>query len=99
VQPLGLVLTVVVTTFYVMNDDSRNYGGYSNGLRWLMWLTPIWLTCLIPAADWLATRAWGRWLGGIFLLASVFSASYQLWSPWRQPWIFDLMIELGWPGY
>jgi hypothetical protein len=99
VQPVGLVLSVVVITFYVMNDDSRNYGGFTNGLRWLMWLTPIWLTCLIPAADWLASRCWGRWLGGIFLVASVFSASYQLWSPWRHPWIFDLMIELGWRGY
>jgi hypothetical protein len=98
VQPLGLALTVVVVGFYLL-VESRNYGGFSNGLRWLMWLTPIWLTCLIPAADWLATSRAGRWLGGILLAASVFSMSYQLWSPWRQPWMFDLMSELGWPGY
>ncbi len=97
VQPLGVALTVVVVAFYLYKSD--NYGGFTNGLRWLMWLTPIWLTCLVPVADYLATRCWGRWLGGIFLAVSVFSASYQLWSPWRQPWIFDLMIEMGWPGY
>ena len=97
VQPIGLALTVVVIGFYLVKSD--NYGGFTNGLRWLMWLTPIWLTCLLPMADWLATRCWVRWLGGILLAASIFSASYQLWSPWRHPWIFDLMIELGWKGY
>ena len=97
VQPLGLALTVVVVAFYLVKSD--NYGGFANGLRWLMWLTPIWLTCLIPAADWLATTRTGRWLSGLLLAVSVFSMSYQLWSPWRQPWIFDLMLELGWPGY
>ncbi|MBI3821812.1 MAG: hypothetical protein HY289_03925, partial [Planctomycetes bacterium] len=99
VQPLGLALTIVVTGFYIMNDDSRNYGGFTNGLRWLMWLTPIWLTCLIPLADRLAASKGSRWFGGVLLAISVFSASYQLWSPWRHPWIFDLMIELGWKGY
>ena len=97
IQPLGLALTVVVIGFYLVKSD--NYGGYSNGLRWLMWLTPIWLTCLLPMADRLAASKWGRRLGVIFLAISVFSVSYQLWNPWRQPWIFDLMIELGWPGY
>jgi hypothetical protein len=99
IQPLGLALTVVVTGFYVMGDESRNYGGFTNGLRWLMWLTPIWLMCLLPVADWLAKSRVGRWLGGVCLAVSIFSVSYQLWSPWRHPWIFDLMIELGWPGY
>jgi hypothetical protein len=99
VQPLGLALTATVMAFYITSDLNRNYGGFSNGLRWLMWLTPIWLTCLIEAADWLAAFAWGRWLAGLFLMASVFSVFYQVWSPWRQPWMFDLMIELGWKGY
>ena len=49
VQPLGLALTVVVVGFYLFKSD--NYGGFTNGLRWLMWLTPIWLTCLLPIAD------------------------------------------------
>lgn len=97
VQPLGLALLVVVVGFYLFK--SANYGGFTNGLRWLMWLTPIWLTCLMPSADRLAQSCWGRWLGGVLLAFSVFSVSYQLWNPWRHPWIFDLMIELGWKGY
>ena len=97
VQPLGLALTVVVLGFFIVKSD--NYGGFTNGLRWLMWLIPIWLTCLLPMADRLAGSKAGRWLGGVFLAISVFSVSYQLWSPWRHPWIFDLMIELGWKGY
>lgn len=97
VQPLGLALTVVVVGFYLYKTD--NYGGFTNGLRWLMWLTPIWLTCLMPAADWLAESRPRRWLGGLCLAVSIFSMSYQLWSPWRHPWIFDLMLEFGWPGY
>jgi hypothetical protein len=99
VQPLGLAVSIVVIAFYVLNDDSRNYGGFANGLRWLMWLTPIWLTCMMPAVDWLAARCWGRWLGGLCLVMSVFSMCYQLWNPWRQPWIYDLMIEMGCKGY
>jgi hypothetical protein len=97
VQPLGLALTVVVVGFYLVKSD--NYGGFTNGLRWLIWLTPIWLTCLLPMADRLATSKPGRWFAGILLAISIFSMSYQLWSPWRHPWIFDLMLELGWQGY
>jgi hypothetical protein len=97
VQPLGLALTTVVIAFYLVRSD--NYGGFTNGLRWLMWLTPIWLTCLLPVVDWLGNWRAGRWLAGLLLAISVFSMNYQLWSPWRHPWIFDLMIEMGWPGY
>jgi hypothetical protein len=97
VQPLGLALTVVVIGFYLVN--SNNYGGYTNGLRWLMWLTPIWLTCLLPMADCLAASKIGRCVGVVCLAISVFSVSYQLWSPWLHPWVFDLMLELGWKGY
>jgi hypothetical protein len=97
VQPLSLALTVVVVAFYLVKSD--NYGGFTNGLRWLMWLTPMWLTCLLPVVDWLGQWRVGRWFAGLLLAISVFSMSYQLWSPWRHPWIFDLMIEMGWPGY
>ncbi len=58
VQPLGLALSVVVIGFYLYSTD--NYGGWTNGLRWLMWLTPIWLTCMLPLADRLAEHRWGR---------------------------------------
>ena len=97
VQPLALALSVVVIGFYLYRSD--NYGGFTNGLRWLMWLTPLWLTCLLPLADRLAAHRWGRVLGYALLGVSVFSVSYEPWNPWRHPWIYDLLQEMGWEGY
>ncbi len=97
VPPLGLLLSVVVVGFYLYRSD--NYGGWTNGLRWLMWLTPVWLTCLLPAADRLAASRAGRVTAYLLLAVSVFSVSYQPWNPWRHPWVYDLMQEMGWPGY
>ena len=97
VQPLGLALTVVVLGFFL--TQTTNYGGWTNGLRWLMWLTPVWLTCLLPMADRLGRSATGRLVAYVCLAASVFSAHYWLWNPWRHPWIYDLMLACGWPGY
>jgi hypothetical protein len=98
VQPFGLALTIVVIAFYLATE-SRNYGGWTNGLRWLMWLAPIWLTCMIPVADRLATSKAGRWLCIILLAVSVFSVNFQAWVPWRHPWIYELMMQFGWKGY
>ena len=98
VAPLTLILTVAVVGFYIFKSD--NYGGFTNGLRWLMWLTPLWLLCLLPAADRLSTSRLGRGLGYIFLALSVLSANYSPWNPWRHPWLYDLSISLGWwDGY
>jgi hypothetical protein len=87
----------VVVGFYLVKSD--NYGGWTNGLRWLMWLSPLWLLTMVPVADWLAGRRWGRWLGYALLAVTVFSVSYRLWNPWRHPWLFDLMESEGWVAY
>ena len=50
-------------------------------------------------ADRLGQSRTGRWVAIVALAVSVFSVSYQLWNPWRHPWLFDLMLELGWSGY
>ncbi len=97
VQPLGLLLTAVVIGFYLFESD--NYGGWTNGPRWLMWLTPLWLTCLLPLADRLACCRPGRAIAYVLLAVSVFSVHYQLWNPWRHPWLYDFLMECGWPGY
>lgn len=98
---LALILTVVVVSFYIVGVDNRtrNYGGWTVGLRWLIWLTPLWLLTLLPTADWLAARRWGRAGGYVLLAVSVFSASHYLWNPWRQPWLYNLLESFGWPGY
>jgi hypothetical protein len=97
VQPLGLLLTVVVIGFYLVKSD--NYGGWTNGPRWLMWLTPIWLTCLLPMTDKMVCCARGRSVAYVLLAFSVFSAHYDLWNPWRHPWLYDFLMETGWQGY
>jgi hypothetical protein len=94
---LTLYLTVVVTGFYMVK--TTNYGGWSNGPRWLMWLTPFWLLTMVPVVDWLAGKRWGRALGLAFLAISVFSVSYRDWNPWRHPWIYQVFDAVGWIPY
>jgi hypothetical protein len=98
---MTLVVTIVVTGFYigVVNDRNRNYGGWANGPRWLMWLTPLLLLTMLPITDCLGRRRWGRGLGYLLLGFSVFSASYRDWTPWRHPWIYDFVESHGWINY
>jgi hypothetical protein len=95
--PLTAVLSVVVVGFYLIKSD--NYGGWTNGPRWLMWLTPLWLLTMLPAVDWLAQRRWGRALAGTLLVLSILSVSYMAWNPWRHPWIYTWMDSQGWIPY
>src|SRR5262249_44249203 len=82
---LTCLLAGVVVGFYV--SRSSNYGGWTNGPRWLMWLTPLWLLALVPVADRLAASRGGRAFALLLLALSVLSASYVGWNPWRHPWI------------
>ena len=96
-----LLLTIVVVGFYIggVNARNRNYGGWTSGLRWLIWLTPLWLVTMLPAADWLARRRWGRGVAYVLLAVSVFSVSYPGWNPWRHPWLYDVLQARGWINY
>ena len=45
-------LTFVCLAFYIARPMAdRNYGGMCSGFRWMFWFTPLWLLCLVPAAD------------------------------------------------
>jgi hypothetical protein len=90
-------ITVVVIGFWLYKSD--NYSGWSNGLRWLMWLSPLLLFTMIPIVDRLAESRRGRVFVCVLLAASIFAAHYSLWNPWRMPWIYDLMLACGWDGY
>jgi hypothetical protein len=94
---LTLLVSAVVIGFYLVKSD--NYGGFTLGLRWLMWLTPLWLLCVVPVADGLSRWPAGRLVVYLCLFISALSANYNPWNPWRHPWLYDLMIALGWPGY
>src|SRR5262249_5804446 len=66
---LCLLVSAAVLGFYLFKSD--NYGGWTNGPRWLMWLAPLWLVTMFPVLDWLGRSR----LGVAFaLLLLVFSA-------------------------
>jgi hypothetical protein len=92
-----LAITVVVVAFHVVETD--NYGGWTSGPRWFFWLTPLLLLTLLPVADRLGSRRWGRVLAYLLLAGSVVSASYALANPWKHPWLFDFLQSRGWIRY
>ena len=55
---LTLAVSAVVAGFYVWR--TTNYGGSCCCARWLLWLTPLWLVGLVPAADRLGRTRPGR---------------------------------------
>jgi hypothetical protein len=94
------LVTLVVLAFYLTRPQiDRNYGGITCCLRWLLWLTPLWLLTLLPAADWLGTSRSGRGLAIALLIVSIFSAAYGAANPWSHPWIFEYWTSLGWIKY
>lgn len=90
---LTLAVSVVVIGFYIWRTN--NYGGWTNGPRWLMWLTPLWLVCMFPTLDRLSRSKWGRALAYALLVLSIVSMMHQHWSPWRHPWIYNWLESLG----
>jgi hypothetical protein len=95
-----IAITLVVLAFYLSRDQiDRNYGGGTCCLRWLIWLTPLWLLTLLPAADWLGRSRWGQALALILLAVSAFSAQYAADNPWADPWLFNWLEWQGWIQY
>jgi hypothetical protein len=90
-------VTIACMAFYLfpIKAIDRNYGGMTSGFRWTFWLAPLWLVALLPAADWLGRTRWGRGLTLALLALSVLSVAYP-WQPWKQPWIADFLLHLGW---
>lgn len=89
--------SLIVLGFYLARPQiDRNYGGVTCCLRWLIWLSPLWLLTLVPAAERLLRGGWG-WSVGLGLLAvSAFSAAYSEGNPWSHPWIYEYLVALGW---
>lgn len=82
-------LTLACLVFFVLRPlEDRNYSGRASAFRWMLWLIPLWLWGMIPAADEWSRRASGRWIAWLLLLASVASAAYGWQRPWRHPWLY-----------
>ena len=92
---LTILLTIAMIAFYTWNPKARNYGGTTQGLRWLFWLIPFWLVTL-PSGLRAGSRS--RWIRGFSLAAMVISAlsvGYAIRNPWSHPWILDAMEHLN----
>lgn len=91
---LTLLLTIALLAFYTWNPKARNYGGSTQGLRWLFWLIPFWLITLPAGVESGQARRLGRGLALAALAVSVMSVGYALRHPWSHPWMLDLMEHL-----
>ncbi len=91
--PAVLGLSLVVIGFYLVKSD--NYGGWSSGPRWLLWLTPLWLITMLPTLRPLGRSRLGRAVAIALLVVSVISASFPAWNPWRHPWIYRFLDSQG----
>lgn len=92
-----IAVTGVCLLFYLSRPAlDRNYGGVSCGFRWMFWFIPLWLICLVPAADRLLQTGWGRVIALALLAVSVFSAAYSAANPWSHPWFWQWGNYIGW---
>jgi hypothetical protein len=92
---LTFLLTAGMLAFYTWNPKARNYGGSTQGLRWLFWLFPLWLFLLPRGVQSGQQHRWYRRFSMLALLFSVVSAGYALRFPWSHPWLVDIMERLG----
>jgi hypothetical protein len=92
---LTIFLTVAMLAFYTWNPKARNYGGSTQGLRWLFWLIPFWLVLLPPGVEAGEWRRGVRWLALAALAVSACSVGYALLSPWSHPWVLDALEHLN----
>lgn len=92
---LTLTLTAAMLAFYTWNPKARNYGGSTQGLRWLFWLIPLWVVMLPLGVKAGQDRRWVRWLALAALAVSVLSVGYGMRMPWSHPWIVDAMERAG----
>jgi hypothetical protein len=95
VATFTLLLTAALLAFYTWNPKARNYGGSTQGLRWLFWLIPFWLLMLPAGVQDGQTHRSVRRLTLAALAVSVFSVGYALHTPWSHPWALDALEHLG----
>jgi len=98
--PLAIVawitglISIVLLAFYTWNPKARNYGGSTQGLRWLFWIIPLWLLLLPGGVERGQTGRISRALAILGLFVSLVSVGYALRNPWTHPWILDALEHL-----
>jgi len=94
-----LVLSLVILGFYLSKTESYNYGGWTSGPRWFIWLTPLWILGAVPILDALAGSRIGRGVMMVALGWSALSVAFPVYTPWQHPWLFRLLQHGGWIDY
>ena len=92
---LTAFLTVALLAFYTWNPKARNYGGSTQGLRWLFWMIPAWLLVLPAGLEAGERSRRFRLLSLAALMVSALSVGYALRTPWSHPWMLDAIEHLG----
>ncbi len=95
VSGVTLALTLAMLAFYTWNPKARNYGGSTQGLRWLFWMIPLWLVVLPTGLEPGEGRKGVRRLALAALAVSMVTVGYAIRSPWTNPWVVDLMEHLN----
>lgn len=86
-----LVLSLVILGFYLSKTESYNYGGWTSGPRWFIWLTPLWILGSVPILDALARSRAGRFTIALSLGWSAFSVAFPMYTPWTHPWLYRIL--------
>jgi hypothetical protein len=89
-----LLISLVILGFYLSKTQSYNYGGWTVGPRWFIWLAPLWILGAIPIFDALSHSRPGRWVMGIALGWSALSVAFCPYSPWLHPWLYRFLEHL-----
>lgn len=89
---LVLALSLGMLVFYAYMTN--NYGGSTQGLRWMFWLFPFWLILLPMGLDRAADSRAVRYGSLGCLLLSILSVGYGARQPWSHPWILDALEHL-----
>ena len=92
-----LLLTAAVVAVYTVKTN--NYGGVTQGFRWLFWLIPMWLLFLPECVQLLAGRKSTRVICYAALAVSMLSVGDALRRPWADSWADRLFHALDWVNY
>jgi hypothetical protein len=92
-----VAISVVVIGFYTFTTN--NYGGGTQGARWLFWLIPLWLLLLPAGVEYLAPARIGRVGCYALLLISMISVAFVFRQPWADSWAHLLFRQFKWIRY
>jgi hypothetical protein len=103
-----LLLSAGVLGFYLTRTQNYNYGGVSCGLRWAVFLTPLWIASLAVALDRLSNRSAatpapsppssgerGQIILPIAAIIALAISVYSAWEPLGRPWQQPWLFRVG----